>query len=102
QAVLEKLRGFGFPCAGWSRSARRLEGIECHSGIDALPAFLARTDILVNLLPLTPATRGILARGLFAGLPRGAAVVNVGRGGHLVAGDLIAALDAGQLSGAIL
>ena len=101
-AVLEKLHGFGFPCAGWSRSVRRLDAIECHSGEDALPAFLARTDILVNLLPLTPATRGILARGLFDALPRGAAVVNVGRGGHLVAGDLIAALDAGHLSAAIL
>ena len=102
QAVLEKLHGFGFPCAGWSRSARRLDGIECHAGEDALPAFLARTDILVNLLPLTAETRGILSRGLFEALPRGAAVVNVGRGGHLVAGDLIAALDAGHLSAAIL
>ena len=102
QAVLEKLQGFGFPCAGWSRSARRLDGIECHAGEDGLPAFLARTDILVNLLPLTPATRGILARGLFDALPRGAAVVNLGRGKHLVAGDLIAALDAGQLAAAIV
>jgi len=102
QAVLEKLRGFGFSCAGWSRSVHRLEGIECHSGEGALPAFLARTDILVNLLPLTLATRGILARGLFDALPRGAALVNVGRGGHVVAEDLIAALDAGHLSAAIL
>jgi glyoxylate/hydroxypyruvate reductase A len=102
QAVLEKLHGFGFPCAGWSRAARRLDGIECHAGEDALPAFLGRTDILVNLLPLTAETRGILSRGLFEALPRGAAVVNVGRGGHVVAGDLIAALDAGHLSAAIL
>ena len=102
QAVLEKLHGFGFPCAGWSRSARRLEGIECHSGEDGLPSFLARTDILVNLLPLTASTRGILSRELFDALPRGAAVVNVGRGGHLEAGDLIAALDSGHLSAAIL
>lgn len=102
QSVLEKLRGFGFPCAGWSRSARGLEGIECHAGEGALPAFLSRTDILVNLLPLTPATRGILGRRLFDALPRGAAVINLGRGGHLVAEDLIAALDSGQLSAAIL
>ena len=102
QAVLEKLHGFGFPCAGWSRSARRLEGIECHAGEDGLRALLARTDILVNLLPLTPATRDILARGLFDALPRGAAVINLGRGKHLVAGDLIAALDAGHLSAAIV
>ena len=102
QAVLEKLHGFGFPCAGWSRSAHRLEGIECHAGEGALPAFLARTDILVNLLPLTPGTRGILSRRLFEALPRNAAVVNVARGGHLVAADLVAALDAGHLSAAIL
>lgn len=102
QAVLEKLRGFGFPCAGWSRSARRHEGVECHAGADALPAFLSNTDVLVNLLPLTPSTRGILARGLFDALPRGAALINVGRGGHLVAEDLIAALDTGQLSAAVV
>lgn len=63
---------------------------------------LARTDILVCLLPLTPATRGILNARLFAQLPRGAAVINVGRGGHCVSADLIAALDAGQLGGAWL
>jgi glyoxylate/hydroxypyruvate reductase A len=102
QAVLEKLHEFGFACAGWSRSSHRLEGIECHAGEEALAAFLARIDILVNLLPLTPATRGILARPLFAALPRGAAVINVGRGRHLVGDDLIAALDAGQLAAAIL
>lgn len=102
QAALEKLRGFGFPCAGWSRSERRIDGIECHAGEGALPAFLARTDILVNLLPLTPATRGILGRRLFAAMPRGAALVNLGRGAHLVAEELIAALDTGHLSAAIL
>lgn len=101
-AVLGKLRGFGFPCAGWSRSPRDLEGIDCYSGEDALAAFLARTDILVCLLPLTESTRGILDRRLFEALPRGAALINVGRGGHLVQDDLLGALDAGRLSAAIL
>lgn len=102
RAVLGKLRGFGFPCAGWSRSARNLEGIDCYTGDGALPAFLARTDILVCLLPLTEATRGMLDRGLFDALPRGAALINVGRGGHLVQGDLLRALEEERISVAIL
>jgi glyoxylate/hydroxypyruvate reductase A len=102
RAVLKKLRAFGFPCAGWSRSPRELEGIECHAGDDALTAFLARSDILVCLLPLTGATRGILARRVFDALPRGAVLVNVGRGGHLVQEDLLRALDEERLSAAIL
>jgi glyoxylate/hydroxypyruvate reductase A len=102
QAVLEKLRGFGFRCAGWSRTPRRLEGVECHAGEEALDAFLAGTDILVCLLPLTEATRGILGRRVFEALPKGAALVNVARGSHLVSDDLLAALDAGQLSAAVL
>lgn len=102
QAVLEKLRGFGFRCAGWSRTPRDLEGIDCHAGPGSLPAFLARTDILVCLLPLTEATRGILDARLFDALPKGAALVNVARGPHLVIEDLLRALDDGRLSAAIL
>lgn len=101
-AVLARLHGFGFACAGWSRTARTLDGIEGFAGEAGLDAFLARTDILVCLLPLTADTRGILDARLFAKLPRGAAVVNVGRGPHLVAEDLLAALDSGHLSTAIL
>jgi glyoxylate/hydroxypyruvate reductase A len=101
-AVLEKLRGFGFDCAGWSRSPRALDGVRCFAGAGALPDFLARTDILVCLLPLTDMTRGILNRELFARLPKGAALVNAGRGGHLVEADLITALDSGHLSAAVL
>jgi len=102
RAVLERLSRFGFALAGWSRSARSIPGVECHAGADALPRFLAGCDILVCLLPLTPETRGILGRRLFTALPRGAGLVNVGRGPHLVADDLLAALDDGQLSAALL
>ena len=102
RAVLEKLRGFGFPCAGWSRSAWQIKGVECHSGQEGLRAFLARTDILICMLPLTDSTRGILSKPLFDQLPQGATLINVGRGGHLVQQDLLQALDEGRLASAIL
>jgi glyoxylate/hydroxypyruvate reductase A len=101
-AVLERLRVFGFPCAGWSRSAHRIEGVECFAGVDALDAFLARTDVLVCLLPLTDATRGLLDRRLFGMLPKGASFINVGRGPQVNQQDLLDALDSGQLQNAIL
>jgi len=102
QAVLERLRAFGFPLSGWNRSPRTLEGVETFAGADQLQPFLAGCDVLICLLPLTPATKGILNHELFAALPKGAALVNVGRGPHLVDADLIEALDSGQLSRAIL
>lgn len=101
-AVLAKLRGFGFDCAGWSRTAHEVEGVRSYAGQGDLPAFLARTDILVCLLPLTPATRGMLNAELFAALPRGANLVHVGRGPQLTQSDLLAALDSGQIGHAIL
>lgn len=102
RAVLESLCGFGFSCAGWSRSPQQIEGVECHAGPDGLQQFLARTDILICLLPLTDSTRGILSKPLFDKLPRGATVINVGRGGHLVQQDLLQALDEGKVGNAIL
>jgi glyoxylate/hydroxypyruvate reductase len=102
QAVLERLKAFGFPLAGWNRSPRTIKDVSCYAGAPALSDFLVRTDILVCLLPLTSETRGILNRSLFAALPRGAQLVNVGRGGHLVEADLIEALDHGVLSAAVL
>ncbi len=102
RAVLGALAPFGFQLSAWSRSARDVPGVETHGGVAALPRFLAGCDILVCLLPLTAETRGILDRDLFAQLPRGACLVNTGRGGHLVQQDLLAALESGQLSAAIL
>jgi len=102
KAVLEKLHGFGFQCAGWSRSEHQLPGIECFSGEQGLSDLLARSDILVCLLPLTDATRGILSRELFKQLPKGATLINLGRGDHLVEADLLDALYRNHLASAIL
>jgi glyoxylate/hydroxypyruvate reductase len=101
-ASAKALAGLGFDVAGWSRSAKTLDGIACFSGDQGFQEFLARTEILVCLLPLTPATEGILSATTFARLPRGASIINVGRGRHLVEADLLAALDSGQLSEAVL
>jgi len=97
-----RLKVLGFDVAGWSRTEKRLRGIPSFHGAAGLDALLERAEILVCLLPLTPATEGILDRRLFARLPRGAAVVNCARGRHLVEADLLAALDSEQLSAAVL
>ncbi len=97
-----KLSVLGFDVAGWSRAEKKLRGIACFHGAAGLTAMLARSEILVCLLPLTPATEGILDARLFAQLPRGAALVTRARGRHLVESDLLPALDSGQLSAAVL
>ena len=101
-AVLQRLASYGFDLRGWNRSLREMEGVESFAGPDQLQPFLAGCDVLICLLPLTPATRGILNRELFSLMPAGAALINVGRGPHLVDADLLEALDSGRLSRAIL
>jgi glyoxylate/hydroxypyruvate reductase len=102
QAVLQRLALFGFDCAGWSRSGHEIEGVKCFAGASSLDVLLSRTDILVCLLPLTPQTQGMLNRDLFARLPRGASLIQTGRGKHLVQSDLLDALTSGQLGYAML
>ncbi len=101
-----KLQALGFDVAGWSRAPKTVAGVATFHGADGLDALLARTDILVCLLPLTPQTKGLLNAALFAKLPRdgriGPALINAGRGGAQVEADIVAALDAGMLSGASL
>jgi glyoxylate/hydroxypyruvate reductase A len=102
RAVLERLASYGFRLRGWNRSERHMEGVESFAGAEQLQPFLEGCDVLICLLPLTPATKGILNRKLFSALPSGAALINVGRGPHLVDADLLEALDSGRLSRAIL
>ncbi|WP_158043580.1 2-hydroxyacid dehydrogenase [Skermanella pratensis] len=97
--VLKELR---FDVAGWSRSPKDLPGVTCFHGAAGLPEFLARTEILVCLLPLTPETVGILNWETLAALPRGACIVNAARGGHVDEQDLLAELDSGHIAGASL
>ena len=92
-ACAAALARLGFEVAGWSRSAKAIEGIEARHGPDGLDAVLRRSDVLVLLLPLTPATEGLLDARRLALLPPGAVVLNPGRGGLVVDDALIAALD---------
>lgn len=102
QDAAAKLRAIGFDVAGWSRSVKTVPGVATFAGPAGLDALLARSEILVSLLPMTPQTEGILDARLFARLPRGAGLVNAGRGRQLVETDLLAALEAGQISAAVL
>lgn len=102
RAVADYLLRMGFPVRGWSASPKTLAGVECFAGAAALAPFLAATRMLVCLLPLTPATRGILCRATLAQLPRGAVLVNIARGGHVVEDDVLQLLDDGHLAGAVL
>ncbi|MGN6665486.1 MAG: 2-hydroxyacid dehydrogenase [Trinickia sp.] len=101
-AVIERLRLFGYACAGWSRSAHRIEGVDCYAGQAELDVFLARTDILICLLPLTDTTRNMLDARLLGKLPRGASLIQTGRGAQLVQDDLLHLLEDGHLRYALL
>lgn len=101
-AVAARLTANGFPVRGWSARQKNMAGVGCYAGREAMGAFADGLRCLICLLPLTNETKGILNARLFGLLERGAAVINVGRGDHLVDPDLLAALDIGQLGGAML
>lgn len=101
-ACATAIAALGFAVAGWSRMTKSLPGVKSYAGPEGLAPFLAATDILVCVLPLTAATRGILNRDTLARLPRGAFVINIARGAHVAEADLIAALDSGHIAGATL
>jgi glyoxylate/hydroxypyruvate reductase A len=96
------LQSLGFPVSAWVRSPRQAAEVPIFHGRDQLEPFLKQTDIAVCLLPLTRETEGIFCARTFAMMPKGAMLVNVGRGKHVVEKDLISALDSGQLSYAAL
>ena len=107
-ACAEALLNIGYSVRGWSRTPKRNTQSELPAGLQAFHGeagqaeFLAGCDTLVCLLPLTEDTRGILGQPLFNQLPRGAHLINVGRGAHLVEADLLAAPASGQLAAATL
>lgn len=102
QIVAQRLLDNGYPVSGWSRSEKQLAGVTCHHGDDGQQAVLSVADVLVCLLPLTDMTRGLFNRSLFGQCKRGVFIINLARGGHLVQSDLLAAIDNGQVSGALL
>jgi glyoxylate/hydroxypyruvate reductase A len=99
---VEKLRPFGFQLFGWSRVPKVVSGVTCFHGPEGLRQMLPQSDILVCLLPLTPETRNLLDKQVFAALPKGATFINAARGGQQVEQDLLDALASGQLGGASL
>ncbi|KXU89971.1 glyoxylate/hydroxypyruvate reductase A [Paraburkholderia monticola] len=100
--VAQSLASFGLPVRGYSRSAKQIDGIATFAGDAQFDTFLDGVKVLVNLLPHTPDTEGVLNARVFAKLARGAYLINVARGAHLVEADLLAALASGQLTAATL
>jgi glyoxylate/hydroxypyruvate reductase A len=101
-ATARALTLLGFPVSGWSRSRKDIEQVKSYAGAAEFTEFLGQSDFLVCTLPLTPDTMGILNAQLFDRLPRGAWLINIARGAHCNESDLLAALDSGQLGGAVL
>lgn len=102
RAAALALVGNGYRVTGWSTRPVELARVATCSGATALASVLGQSEIVVNLLPLTSATQGLFAAPTFAQMRRGASLVNLGRGGHVVEPDLLRALAAGQLRRAVL
>ncbi|MEZ5931463.1 MAG: glyoxylate/hydroxypyruvate reductase A [Alphaproteobacteria bacterium] len=100
--VAEYLSAIGYTVTGWSRSDKAIPDVETVAGEAALMPLIAQSDVLICLLPLTEATRGILNAAAFEALPEGALVINAARGGHLVVPDLLAGLERGRPAAAVL
>jgi glyoxylate/hydroxypyruvate reductase A len=100
--VARSVASFGLPVRGFSRTARQVEGIDVYAGPAQFDAFLDGVKVLVNLLPHTAETHGVLNAGTFTKLTHGAYLINVARGAHLVEADLLAALASGQIAAATL
>ncbi|EDI9057658.1 glyoxylate/hydroxypyruvate reductase GhrA [Salmonella enterica] len=100
--VAESLQAWGFPLRCWSRSRKSWPGVESYAGREELRAFLNQTRVLINLLPNTAQTVGIINSELLSQLPDGAYVLNLARGVHVQEADLLTALDSGKLKGAML
>ncbi|WP_196208759.1 glyoxylate/hydroxypyruvate reductase GhrA [Citrobacter sp. Res13-Sevr-PEB04-36] len=100
--VAESLQAWGFPLRCWSRTRKSWPGVESFAGTPELAAFLSQTRVLINLLPNTAETVGIINAGLLNQLQDGAYVLNLARGVHLNEDDLLAALNTGKLKGAML
>jgi glyoxylate/hydroxypyruvate reductase A len=100
--VLEALKPFGFPLHAWSRSAKQLDGVQCHHGEEGLDALLRKARVLVCMLPLTPDTANLLNRTNLGKLPQGAYLINVARGAHVAEPDLLAMIKSGQIAAATL
>ena len=102
ERVARAVAALDFPVLAWSRSAKQVAGVKSLFGATQLPAFLAQTRVLVNLLPLTPETENLLNRTTLTQLLPGAYLINVARGRHVVEEDVLALLDSGHLAGATL
>ncbi|AHK21136.1 bifunctional glyoxylate/hydroxypyruvate reductase A [Yersinia similis] len=102
KSVAHKLVEFGFHVRCWSRTAKQIDGVASFAGNDQLPAFLQGTQLLINLLPNTPETAGILNQSLFSQLNANAYVINIARGAHLQEQDLLAAMSTGNVAAATL
>lgn len=100
--IASYLIALGYRVRGWSRSGKPFKDVEVFAGEDQFEAFLSGSHAVINVLPLTEQTRGILNSRTFAAMPRGSYIINIGRGAHLVETDLLGALETGQIAGAML